>query len=274
MLKIVNFSVCLLAFFSFSAYAQYLQKSPTGGIVDWTNYVIREIGIGMPNPNMPIAVQRAKAVEAAKREAFQNLLERVKGMCINSEITIQQYIVTNDIIRNKVEGLVRNFRVIDTRYKSDGSVEVEVEIPITGILEAVLTDQLTEGIMPYQISPGTAPSPASPVYTGLIIDARGLGVRPALAPKILDENNQEIYGTGRVSRGYALQIGVVGYERNLNRALAHERVKNNPLIVKAIGSVGTNNTDVIISQQDAERIRVANQNLNFLQQCKVMFIID
>ena len=117
-------------------------------------------------------------------------------------------------------------------------------------------------------------APTSAVYTGLIIDARGLGLRPALAPKVADQNGMEVYGTGSVSRDYATQIGVVGYEKDLNRARGNERVTNNPLVVKATEVTGNHKTDVVISNQDANTIRAAAQNLNFLQQCKVMIILD
>ncbi len=257
-----------------SIFAQYAQQTPSGGVIDWTNQVIREVGIASPNPNLPISAQRASAIEAAKTIALRNLLERVKGMYINSERTVQNYMMTDDIIRTKVEGTVRNFRVVDTRYKSDGSVEVEVEVPLTGILGVFAPQLFPQGQVPGTPQPVPAPQPMNQVYTGLIVDARGLGLHPALAPKILDENNQEVYGTGQVSREYALQIGVVGYEKDLQRAKTNERVKNNPLIVKAVKVAGPLKTDVVISIQDAQRIRAAAQNLNFLQQCKVMIILD
>ncbi|MEJ2636661.1 MAG: hypothetical protein P8184_15380 [Calditrichia bacterium] len=264
--------LCLIMLLPAFLYSQYYQQSPTGGVIDWTNQVIREVGIGAPNPNMPIAAQRAGALEAAKRVALRNLLERVQGMNITSEVTIEQYMVTSDIIRNQIEGTIRNFKVVDEKYKSDGSVEVEVEVPLSGIYGAVLPDQIPQGMAPGQSAPGM--TPGSSVYTGLIIDARGLGLHPALAPKVLDENNMEVYGTGQVSRDYALQIGVVGYEKDLNRARANERVTNNPIVVKAIGVAGTHKTDVVLSNNDAQVIRNAAANLNFLQQCKVMFILD
>jgi hypothetical protein len=251
-------------------YAQYLEKTPSGGVVDWTDQMIREVGIGAPNPNLPIGAQRPSAIEAAKRVALRNLLERVQGMNITSEVTVQEYMVVSDVIYNRVEGAVRNFRVVDTRYKSDGSVEVEVEVPLSGIYSTVLTDYIPMGQQPY----GYEGTPSSTVYTGLIVDARGLGLRPALAPKIVDQNGMEVYGTGSVSRDYALQIGVVGYEKDLNRARANERVTNNPLVVKAVEVSGTHNTDVVVSNQEANMIRAAAQNLNFLQQCKVMLILD
>jgi hypothetical protein len=263
---------CLLLIVPVLIYGQYFEKSPTGGLVDWTDQVIREIGIGAPNPNDPIAAQRAGALEAAKRVALRNLIERVKGMNVTSEVTIEQYMVTSDVITNRVTGVVRDFTVVDQRYKSDGSVEVEVEVPLASLYETLLPDYIPEGQYP-SAYPG-AKGMGSAVYTGLIVDATGLGARPALAPKIIDQNNMEVYGTGSVSRDYALQIGVVGYEKDINRARGNERVTNNPMIIKAIGVSGSHKADVVISNRDAEMIRSASQNLNFLQQCKVMIILD
>jgi hypothetical protein len=270
MTKYVAIVFAVLLFLTSFVFAQYFEKSPTGGLVDWTDQVVREIGIGAPNPNVPIAAQRAGALEAAKRVALRNLLERVKGMNITSEVTVEQYMVTSDIISNRIEGVVKNFRVVDTRYKSDGSVEVEVEVPLASLYETILSDQIPPDQMPY----GYGDPSKSAVFTGLIIDAKGLGLRPALAPKVVDENGMEVYGTGQVSRDYALQIGVVGYEKDLNRARANERVTNNPMVIKAVNVSGTHNADVVISNRDAEMIRSASQNLNFLQQCKVMLILD
>jgi hypothetical protein len=112
------------------------------------------------------------------------------------------------------------------------------------------------------------------VFTGLIIDARGVDLRPAMAPKILDEQGNEVYGTGYVDREYAVQIGVVGYEKDLNRARSNERVTNNPMVVKALKSAGTKNCDVVISTNDAQRVLGAAQNMNFMEKCKVMIIVD
>jgi len=129
------------------------------------------------------------------------------------------------------------------------------------------------GSAPVQPQMHTPPA-GNQVFTGLIVDARGLGVKPALAPRILDENGNVVYGTQNVSREYALQIGVVGYEKDVNRARRNERVANNPLIVKAVRVEGPNRTDVVIRNADADRIRQLAQRLKFLEECRVMMVLD
>jgi len=242
--------------------------------VNWQDHMITSTGIGAPNPKVPLAAQRAGALEAAKRVALRNLLETVKGMSITSETTVENAMMQSDIIQTRVDGIVRNFKVIAQRYMSDGSVEVDVEIPLSGVLLDALLPAMGTPLAPGQGMPGFQAVPQNVVYTGLIIDARGIGVRPAMAPKIIDEQGNEVYGTGYVSREYAVQIGVVGYEKDLNRARGNERVTNNPVVVKGIKASGTNKTDVVISSNDAQMILNAAKNLNFMEQCKVMVILD
>ncbi len=280
----------------------YVQQLGANGSVDWTDQMIRSTGIGAPNPNLPMAAQRASALRAARLDALRNLLETVKGVSLTSESLVENAMLVSDVIQTRVEGALRGFRTVDTRYMSTGDVEMDVEIPITGImLDALLPQQgfgggalMTGGqlLCPTCGQPWPAGKPVPPgvtliqagdsdasmaggaVFTGLVIDARGLGVRPAMAPKVMDERDEEIYGSRFVSREYAVDIGMVGYEKDINRARINERVTDNPLIVKAIQSSGPNKTDLVISNADAARIHNAAANMNFLQHCKVMFILD
>jgi hypothetical protein len=271
------FSLITVLLFVINLGAQLNQQIGDVGSINWQNQIIRSTGIGAPNPKVPLAAQRAGALEAAKRVALRNLLETVKGMYINSETTVENAMMVSDVIQTKVQGIVRNFKVVDTRYMSTGDVEVDVEVPISGVLADALLPSPWSTMNPGQGYPGfqpTAVAPQSTVYTGLIIDAKGAGVRPAMAPKVLDEQGNEVYGSGYVSREYAVQIGVVGYEKDINRARQNERVTNNPIVVKALKAGGTNSTDIIISNADAQNVLAAAQNLNFMEQCKVMVILD
>jgi hypothetical protein len=277
------------------------QPIGTNGVVDWSSQVIRATGIGAPNPNMPETAQRAGAIEAAKRVALRNLLETVMGMNIDSETTVRNYMVENDVINTRVRGAVRSFTVIDTKYMSSGDVEVTVEMPVTGVIaDALLPQQMGGAVilgavtvcptcgqpwpagrplpsgmtMTQGAAAGMQTSTGGGAYTGLVIDAKGLGVRPAMAPKILDENSQEVYGSKYVSRDWAVQIGMVGYDKDVMRAKSNDRVTANPLVVKALKVDGPNKADIVVSNADAASIRNAAANQNFLDKCKVMFIVD
>ena len=262
--------------FAFNLNAQIYQTVPNAGSINWQDQILKSTGIGAPDPKQPLAAQRAGAIRSARLDALRQLVETVKGMNLTSETTVRNAMIENDVIQTRVEGVVKNFKEVDTRYLSDGSVEVDVEIPLSGILLNELLPQQMGGKVPGNLNYAVGPQPnfVNTVFTGLIIDARGLGLRPAMAPKILDENGNEVYGTGYVSRDYAVQIGVVGYEKDVNRAVKDDRVKDNPVVVKALRVEGTNQTDVVVSNADAANIAAAGKNLNFMEQCKVMFILD
>ena len=285
----------------------YVQQMGAAGTntINWTQQVIRCTGFGAPNPNLPMATQRASALRAAKVDALRNIVETVKGVNINSETLVENAMLTSDVIRTRVDGAVRGYRIVDTRYMSSGDVEIDVEVPLTGVLlDALLpTENFGGGILMTggqllcptcgQPWPAGKPVPAgttliqagagtesaagtggSMVYTGLVIDGRGLGIRPAMAPKVMDDRGEEIYGSRFVSRDFAVDIGMIGYEKDLNRARMNERVADNPLVVKGVKSSGPNKTDVIISSADAVQVHNAAANMNFLEHCKVMIILD
>jgi len=244
-----------------------VQQYPMG-YIDWTRGILRATGIGAPNPNDPLAAQRAGAIRAAKLDALRNALEMLKGVNIDATTTVENFMTTSDVIKTKIQGLVQNFNIVDVRYMSDGSIEIDVEVALTGEMLNTIYPQEMGTKLPI-VNPQTGG-----IFTGLVIDARGFKVQPAMAPKILTPDGVEVYGTGFVSREYAVEMGIVGYAKSLDKVKTDERVAPNPLIIKAVGVTGPNKTDIIISPNDAMKIHQYSEHLNFLQQCRVMVIVD
>jgi hypothetical protein len=108
----------------------------------------------------------------------------------------------------------------------------------------------------------------------LIIDVRGLGLRPAMSPRILDQNGGVVYGPGNYTREYAIQNGVAGYAKGLEKASADDRVKGNPLVIKGVSASGANKADVVIANADVMKIQTANSTGNVLRDCRVLFVLD
>jgi hypothetical protein len=283
------------------AFGQYTQPVGDNGVVDWGQQKIRATGIGAPNPDAPPGAQRAGAIEAAKLAALRNLLQTVQGVNLTSETTVRNAMIENDVINTKIQGIIRGFTIVDTRYMSDQSVEVEIEVPLNGLLaDALLPQNFGGGRLisaqplcpmcgqPWPqgkpvppgvqlVTPGSGSQPGGTTggaFTGLVIDAKGLGLMPAMAPKVVDENGNEVYGSRYVSRQYAVQQGMVGYDKDVNAARNNQRVTNNPLVVKAVRATGNNKADLVVANADAQRIHGAAQSQNFLDKCRVMFIVD
>ena len=122
-------------------------------------------------------------------------------------------------------------------------------------------------------SAGTS-APTSGSTTGLIIDARGVGARPAMSPKILDQNGGVVYGPSSFTREYAIKYGVAGYSKDIEAAKSDPRVVGNPMVVRGIGVQGMNGTDIVVANGDAAGIRRAETSGKILSSCKVMIILD
>ena len=95
-----------------------------------------------------------------------------------------------------------------------------------------------------------------------------------MAPKVVDENGQEVYGSAFVSREFAVQQGMSGYAKGLEDAEKNERVTDNPMTVKGLKTEGPGRCDIVISNADAARIRNAAEHLSFMKKCRVMIVVD
>jgi hypothetical protein len=275
------------------------------------------------------------AERAAKADALRNLLETVKGVRVDSETTVESYTTKNDRVMTRVSGIVIGARVVDTRYLSDGGVEVTVAVNMTGELLAVMLQELpplTRPLMPAPPLPRPLPAPpqktklpppppppappaqetkvppppvAEPTgtpppsietkaqtpskaparaednldlkkldYTGLIVDARKLGLRPALVPKIMNEKGELVYSTQSLGQQDIVRMGLVGYAKDVNAASKNQRVTADPVVVSGLSAAGEKKTDVVISNRDAQMILTTAPYTGYLKNGRVMVVYD
>lgn len=119
------------------------------------------------------------------------------------------------------------------------------------------------------------------VYTGLVVDARGLGVRRGMSPRIVDERGNIVYSGIEADRSVVIGRGLVGYVYDPELAIRNSRLEVHeaypyrvPLIVQAVDVVDDPfRASVIISVADAQRIRRELQKYDFLGRWAVVFII-
>lgn len=255
----------------------YVEQTGNGQL-NWQTGFITATGYGAPPANAAnIAQANAMARRAATVVARRNLLEVLQGVQIDSTTTVQDAMVASDVVVNRVRGYLQNSQILETHYLSDGSVEVIVGINMRGGLTEAVIPQSTP-FNPQPVTP-TAPQatpaqPASQSWSGLLVDATGLGARPAMSPKILDPAGNEVYGSAMVSREYAIQQGMAGYAKDMDKAKENARVSSNPLVVKAVSADGKAKTNLVLDQASADAVRNAAKDQNFLEKCRVMIVLD
>ncbi|MFH2066968.1 MAG: LPP20 family lipoprotein [Pseudomonadota bacterium] len=250
------------------------------GAINWTSGLIRAVGVGAP-PEKYYGKPEARpmALRAAKMDAYRNILEVIQGVRIESSTTVKNFMMADDSISAQVSGMVRGAQVAKQEYMSDGTVEVTLEMNLQGGFAQLVLPQDIKQVEPIKSSSASSSAKSNPkseptAYTGLVVDARGLDAKPAMSPRVLDENGQEVYGAAFVSREYAVQQGMSGYSKNMDSASKNQRVTANPLIVKAIKTEGPGKTDLVINNTEASSLRGAHENLSFLKQCKVIIVVD
>ena len=250
------------------------------GLINYQDGYIESVGTGAPPERFYGKPQaRPMALRAAQVDAFRNLLETVQGVQIDSKTTVKDFAVESDVINTAISGMVKGAQIVKKEYLSDGTVEVTVRMPLSGVAKAVIPQAIADDkkadMKEHKPAPFSKKSaPKDEVYTGLVIDGRGLQARPAMSPKVFDENGSEVYGTLIVKKDYAMQQGICGYARDLTAAQSNSRVTNSPLTVKAVRAQGAGMSEFVISNDDAKMIRSAKENLAFLQKCRVMVVLD
>ena len=270
MKKLISLSILLLSL----SFAQGVVTQLDKGSVNYSEQTISAIGIGFVPQNAINAGQaRRLALRIAKQDALRQLIEIVNGVTLTSETTMSGAMV-DDVISTKVRGFIRGARQNgDPKYLSDTSVEVEYSVPMSGISDIMLPPLTVPAAAPGE----AAAAPTSPTaggITGVIIEARGLKARPAMAPRILDQNGNAVYGPGTYSREYAVTNGVAGYSKSLEAAQKDARVMGNPLIIKGVATAGTNRTDITVSNADVSKIDSANRSYSVLKDCRVLILLD
>ena len=242
------------------------------GEIDWTELVIRSVGIGAPNPNLPAAAQRPAAKRAALQDAQRSLLEVMQGVHVTSETTVENFMLKDDVIKSKVEGILRGYKEEKIKYMSDGTIEVVLSIAITGDLAKLMLPLYDVPKDVPKVGEGVS-KPSDLAYTGIIVDARDYTLLPCMSPRIYTQDNTTIYDASYVDPDYAVKMGVVGYAKNPDAAKEDDRVKSNPLVIKATG-VADNSMDLYISGDDAAKITNDPNLLDQIKRCKVILLLQ
>ena len=317
--------LCLSTFLLFVGIAfalDVVDELPKGSI-NWSKGTVTAKGSGVaPSGAVNPSQARLLAERAAISDARRNLLETVGEVRVDASSTVSSMMTKNDVITSRISGIVKGSSVIDKKYLDDGSVEVTVEMPITGaFLDVMLTEvkaapsitmtiplpkplkkdapkieiktpvapQDTKKVVPEPPKPATPPVPPIPPvpakptepekidlsrvnYSGLIIDAREVEVKPALMPKVLNEKGEVIYSSANMQKEEAVKTGVVGYAKEVDAAKKHPRVTETPVVVAALKGSGEKRSDVIISDGNARTITTTEPTLGYLKKGRVMIV--
>ncbi|MFC1560303.1 hypothetical protein ACFL4F_04300, partial [Candidatus Margulisiibacteriota bacterium] len=117
-------------------------------------------------------------------------------------------------------------------------------------------------------------SSTSEAFSGLVIDARGLDLEPAFLPRIVNEDEDSLYRDKYVNYALLVKKGLVLYTDSIDTAMISPRVGVKPILIKAVTKVkSAYGTDVILSEDDEERLKKEDKNEVFLKYLRVIIVL-
>lgn len=346
-IKLATLMVTALTLMLFTATVSFAAEG-----VNWEESIITVKGMGLAPKN---AINPTQANLLARRAAvvdgYRLLAELIKGVNVDAETTVENLMVSSDVVRTNVSACIKGARIISENKIADGyEITMQVNMfgetnplaaaviprpsyqepfpepdasvepsPIEKVLEvevnvntqsavnqnysrhslmisdtakplSVLEMAIQSGWLPLATDAMDAVS-AKPVkeakknnhstsvltgkekstdnlFTGLIVDCRGLGLSCAMSPVIKNKKGEAIYGHKNLDYDLVISKGVVSYTTDINN---YDRAGSKPLKVKAIALENFNGNPVI-SVADANRVLIENRKAGFLDKMNVVFV--
>ena len=252
-------------------------------IVNWnrgSDSEILALGIGRPDPR-GMALSREAAIMSAQR----TLLGTIQGLLIDSETTMEDFLIGRDTVTRKIKGILRGAQIVEEDSISDGGYYVIMRVPLYGqnsIASAIVPELTAYSPQPFaqvaetDLPPSEVQTLQTISYSGVVVDASGLGLDETFSPVIYDTNGRAIYGIKNLNPDEIISRGMVSYSTALQDQIARDRAGSNPLIVKAVevrgGQNSVNKVNCVVSVEDADKILLANERSHMLDTCAVVFV--
>jgi len=250
--------------------ADLIEPHP-GATINWTRGTAQARGANLA----PIA-DRNEALAQARLAAQKNLIDALMAIRVDADRRAGDMVSQNKVLKTRLDQIVRQSAVVAEQVFTGGLAEIMVEVPLTGAVSQLL---LPDGIRQLDSiktvgAPVRGQDNGKQVFNRLVVDARGLDIKPALSPRILDETGRQVYGPAFISRDFAVERGVSGYVRYHPQVAQPLGTEDKALMVKALRMQGAGATDLVISMADAARLHSASEHLTFLKQCRVVIVTD
>ena len=194
-----------------------------GAVVNWTRLTVEA---RHSHQGSGVADRQQATEQLARQRIGPAIRDGLPQVHATSTLTIGDLMEQGSLgtaLRNRV----KLWAVSEATYHASGTVALHGELDLTNYLRPWTLDS-------------AEPDPETPTvsaYSGLVIDARGSGVQPAFAPRLISDDGDVLWD-GQLWRSAVLQRSPVVWVSDAAHPAA-ARAGDEPLVVRARRSRGT-----------------------------------
>lgn len=258
-----------------SSFEAFLQRPGPPGYVDWRGYWLYALGEAPP-VSKPDGT-RPPGQSLALKVAADRLRETLDQVQVNAAATVGQLAENHPAAGGRLDALINAAQVVEPWYGEDGSALVLVRVALLGpngigAILAPLERHRLAGLAPETPWPRLEAGPVH--YTGLVVDARGLPARPALFARIITRSGRVVYDLAMIDPNRVAEQGLCAYGQFLIQLREDVRLGPDPLVVSAVETAGSFQTDLLVEDKTGQEVLAANLQGGFLEAARVGIILD
>jgi len=265
--------------FTITSDSPLLSSYPGGLVVDWGRKAA--IMTGSSAVSGPMTVEnREKIRKLAENRALDGLITSIGLVRVNSFTKLSDLLDNKYGLRASISDLIRKtHRIVHEKvYKDAGVFEITIEFDLSskrGLSGTLISVLLSDLESPTPSVP-KAFAETSEAYTGLIVDASGLGIEGGLCPTIVSDDGREIYSLKRdIDKSAFITDGFSDYVLAESQSSEEvSRAGSNPLLIGAKNKLkGPYDCDIVIPSSEAEKMIEADRSSGFLKKLKVVILL-
>jgi len=231
------------------------------------------------------------ALTSGRMLAYQKAAEFISGVQVQSHTQLDKGLVSQDRQTFNSRAFVEKAVIVKedvTWVKSHGVDYPQATVVLGLLLHGENPDiNLTSGLLNSFMNgleeagfdrPNNSQSGRNTKeITGLVVDLRRLNFSPVLFPLILvdDQEKQSVFPDPEIDRDYAVTHGIVAFSKSLEDAQAMDRLSvDGNVNVITVKPTRTDEARIYISTDDAAQIIGENIRTKYLDECRVVLVVD
>ena len=232
-----------------------------GAVIDWS-----ALTLSLQEGASPVAGSRGElqVVEQQARSALgPRVLAAAGDLRVDASTRARDLIESGSPLGETLGQGLSSWEVREARYFLSGRVELAAELDLRTWLEPVVRARASVE------APREAPSSR---FTGVVVDARGLGAEGALAPRLLGPDGQVLYGAEQVLEAAARKRSPAQYVSDPGDPRAFQRAGASPLLLRA--AAVQDGVDLVLGAEDTARLRATASDPKLLPEARVVLVLD